>query len=102
MSSEIETVIKIFKSTVQAKLYYSSFLSNTAKNMLIKYTDSNHNTGMQIAIGTFKSCPIKSNYNIEEEPTPGIKRTELTFLYAARLTRLTDNPASTNNITLEL
>jgi len=32
---ETETLIKIFKSTIQAKLYYGSFLYNTAKNTLI-------------------------------------------------------------------
>jgi len=53
-----------------------------------------------MAIGALKSSPIKSIYNIVGEPTPELKRTELTLLYAARLTRLTNNPAS--NITLEL
>jgi len=56
-----------------------------------------------MAIGAFKSSPIKSIYNIAGEPTPDLKRTELTLInYAARLTRLINNPASTNNITLEL
>jgi len=99
---ETETLIKICKSTIQAKLYYGSLLYNTAKNTLIKFIDSNHNTGMRMAIGAFKSSPIKSIYNIAGEPTPDLKRTELTLLYAARLTRLTNNPASTNNIIFEL
>jgi len=100
--SETETLIKIFKSTIQAKLYYGSILYNTAKNTLIKYIDANHNTGMRMAIGAFKSSPIKSIYNIAGEPTPDLKRIELTLLYAARLSRLTNNPTSTNNITIEL
>ncbi|XP_026819514.1 uncharacterized protein LOC113558217 [Rhopalosiphum maidis] len=99
---ETETLIKICKATIQAKLYYGSFLYNSAKNTLIKFIDSNHNTGMRMAIGAFKSSPIKSIYNIAGEPTPDLKRRELKLLYAARLTRLTNNPASTNNITLEL
>ena len=99
---ESETLIKICKATIQAKLYYGSFLYNSAKNTLIKFIDSNHNTGMRMAIGAFKSSPTKSIYNIAGEPTPDLKRTELTLLYAARLTRLTNNPASTNNIILEL
>jgi hypothetical protein len=99
---ETETLIKICKATIQAKLYYGSFLYNSAKNTLIKFIDSNHNTGIGMAIGAFKSSPIKSIYNIAGEPTPDLKRRELTLIYAARLTRLTNNPASTNNITLEL
>jgi len=54
-----------------------------------------------MAIGAFKSSPIKSIYNIAGEPTTDLRRTEL-LLYASRLTRLTNNPASTNYITLEL
>jgi hypothetical protein len=57
---------------------------------------------MEMAIGTFKSSPIKSNYNVAGEPTPNLKRTELTLLYAGRLSRLTNNLASMKNITLEL
>jgi len=48
-----------------------------------------------MAIGAFKSNPINNIYNIAGEPTPDLKRTELTLLYAARLTRLTNNPVST-------
>jgi len=56
---ETETLIKIFKSIIQAKLYYGSFLYNTAKNTLIKYIDSNHNTGMRMAIGPSKAAQLK-------------------------------------------
>jgi len=55
-----------------------------------------------MAIGAFKSSPIKSIYNIAGKPTPDLKRTELTLPYAERLTRLINNPASTSNITLQL
>ncbi|KAL4084424.1 hypothetical protein QTP88_028246 [Uroleucon formosanum] len=100
--SESETLIKIFKSTIQAKLQYGSILFNSAKNTLTKYIDSNHNTGMRMAIGAFKSSPIKSIYNIAEEPTPDLKRTESIILYAARLSRLAKNPATANKRILEL
>jgi len=55
-----------------------------------------------MAIGAFKSSPNKSIYNIAREPTPDLKRTELILLYAARLFRLVNNPASANKRTLEL
>lgn len=100
--SETETLIIIFKSTIQAKLHYGSIIYNSAKNTLIKCIDSNHNTGIRMAIGAFKSSPIKSIYNITGEPTSDLKRTELALLYAARLSRQTNNPTSTNKITLEL
>ncbi|KAL4112023.1 hypothetical protein QTP88_015872 [Uroleucon formosanum] len=100
--SESETLIKIFKSTIQAKLQYGSILFNSAKNTLTKYIDSNHNTGMRMAIGAFKSSPIKSIYNIAGEPTPDLKRTESIILYAARLSRLANNPATANKRILEL
>jgi len=52
-----------------------------------------------MAIGTFKINPIKSIYNIAGDPTPDLKRTELTLLYVARLSRITNNPALANYIT---
>jgi len=94
--SESETLIKIFKSIIQTKLQYGSILYNSEKNTLTKYIDSNHNTGMRMAIGAFKSSPIKIIYNIAEEPTPNLKRTELILLNAVRLFRLAKNPASAN------
>jgi len=108
--SETETPIKIFKSTIPAKLQYSSILYNSAKYALTKYIDSNHYTGMRLAIRDFKRSLIKSIYNIVGNPSPDLKITKLTLLYAAkseiyrstRLSRLTNNPASANKITLEL
>ena len=55
-----------------------------------------------MAIRTFKNSPTKSIYNIAVEPTSDLKITELTLLYVVRLYRLTNNPTTTNNITLEL
>lgn len=60
-------------------------LNIITNNTLMKYIDSNHNIGMQMAIGAFKSSTIKSIYNIAGKPTPDLKRTELTLLYPARL-----------------
>jgi len=56
-----------------------------------------------MAIVNFKSSPIKSIYNISGKPTPELKKKlNWQVLNAARLSRLANNPASENKITLEL
>ncbi|KAL4144146.1 hypothetical protein QTP88_006372 [Uroleucon formosanum] len=77
-------------STVQ------KFLEETA-NKLTQWantSDSALNSSIRLCIGAFKSSPIESIRNIAQEAPPELRRAEKTLLYAASITRNTDNPAN--------
>jgi len=62
------TLIKIHKSLIQAKLNYGTTLYRTASKSLLDWLDSANNSGLRLAIGAFRSILVFNIYNIAGKP----------------------------------
>ena len=96
--SDSRTLIKIHKVIIQSKIYYGSNVHKTASRSSLNAIDSTNNTELKLTIGAFRSSPIYSIYNIAGEPTPEIKRNNLSFKYLVR--SYISNPLPSENTDL--
>jgi len=67
---ETNTLIKIHKSLIQAKLNYGAILYKTATKSTLNWLDSVNNSGLRLALGVFRSSAVFSIYNLAGEPIP--------------------------------
>ncbi|KAL4104315.1 hypothetical protein QTP88_019616 [Uroleucon formosanum] len=91
------SLIKIFNAIIQSKINYGSILYRTAAKSILKLIDTVNNSGLRLAIGTIRSSPIFSIYNIAGIPLPTLRRIELSNKYIARLARQNGNKYSSIN-----
>ncbi|XP_060843930.1 uncharacterized protein LOC132923934 [Rhopalosiphum padi] len=88
------SLIRIHRQLIRAKLDYGAILYQSTSHSHLKIIDSTLNSSIRLCIGAFKSSPIESIRNIAQEAPPELRRAEKTLLYAASITRNTDNPAN--------
>ncbi|KAL4113851.1 hypothetical protein QTP88_017412 [Uroleucon formosanum] len=88
------TLIRIHRQLIRVKLDYGAILYQSTSHPHLKIIDSALNSSIRLCIGAFKSSPIESIRNIAQEAPPELRRAEKTLLYAASITRNTDNPAN--------
>jgi len=82
---DFKYLIKIYNATIQSKINYASILYRTAAKSTLKLIDTVNNSGLRLAIGTFRSSPTLSIYNIAGIPPPTLIRIELSIKNIARL-----------------
>lgn len=86
-----KSLIKIYNATIQSKLNYGAILYRTAAKSTLNLIDVVNNSGLTLALGSFRSSPKLSIFNIAGEPTPSLRRLELLTIYIVRLVRRSGN-----------
>jgi len=89
-----ETLIKIHRHLIRAKMDYGATIYQSAKSHHKRIIDSTINSSLRFAIGAFQSSPIESIRNLALEPPTELRHLEKSLLYAASITRNSGNPAN--------
>ncbi|GFO29677.1 retrovirus-related pol polyprotein from type-1 retrotransposable element r1 [Plakobranchus ocellatus] len=86
------TLLKLYRTLVRSKLDYGSVIYGSAKKYVLRALDPIHHQGLRIAIGAFRTSPIKSLYADAGEPSLEHRRMKLAFNYVLKLKSLPRNP----------
>ena len=88
-----ETLLKLYRTLIRSKLDYGCAIYGSAKEYALKMLDPIHNQGLRIALGAFRTSPMKSLYVEAKEPSLHHRRLKLSINYYLKLKSLPDNPA---------
>ncbi|GFO15006.1 retrovirus-related pol polyprotein from type-1 retrotransposable element r1 [Plakobranchus ocellatus] len=86
------TLLKLYRTLVRSKLGYGSVIYGSAKKHVLRALDPIHHQGLRIALGAFRTSPIKSLYAEAGEPSLEHRRMKLAFNYVLKLKSLPRNP----------
>ncbi|GFO13721.1 RNA-directed DNA polymerase from mobile element jockey [Plakobranchus ocellatus] len=86
------TLLKLYRTLVRSKLDYGSVIYGSAKKHVLRALDPIHHQGLCIALGAFRTSPIKSLYAEAGEPSLEHRRMKLAFNYVLKLKSLPRNP----------
>ncbi|GFN82574.1 RNA-directed DNA polymerase from mobile element jockey [Plakobranchus ocellatus] len=73
------TLLKLYSTLVRSKLDYGSVRYGSAKKHVLRALDPIHHRGLRIALGAFRTSPIKSLYAEAGEPSLEHRRMKLAF-----------------------
>ncbi|GFN93821.1 Pol-like protein [Plakobranchus ocellatus] len=73
------TLLKLYLTLVRSKLDYGSVIYGSAKKHVLRALDPIHHQGLRIALGAFRTSPIKSLYAEAGEPSLEHRRMKLAF-----------------------
>ncbi|GFN88484.1 retrovirus-related pol polyprotein from type-1 retrotransposable element r1 [Plakobranchus ocellatus] len=82
------TLLKLYRTLVRSKLDYGSVIYGSAKKHVLRALDPIHHQGLRIALGAFRTTPIKSLYAEAGEPSLEHRRMKLAFNYVLKLKSL--------------
>ncbi|GFN81299.1 retrovirus-related pol polyprotein from type-1 retrotransposable element r1 [Plakobranchus ocellatus] len=85
-------LLKLYRTLVRSKLDYGSVIYGSAKKHILRALDPIHHQGLRIALGAFRTSPIKSLYAEAGEPSLEHRRMKLAFNYVLKLKSLPLNP----------
>ncbi|GFO29396.1 hypothetical protein PoB_005590100 [Plakobranchus ocellatus] len=85
-------LLKLYRTLVRSKLDYGSVVYGSAKKYVLKALDPLHHQSLRIALGAFRTSPIKSLYAEAGEPSLEHRRIKLAFNYVLKLKSLPHNP----------
>ncbi|GFO23726.1 Pol-like protein [Plakobranchus ocellatus] len=86
------TLLKLYRTLVRSKLDYGSVIYGSAKKHVLRALDPIHHQGLRIALGAFRTTPIKSLYTEAGEPSLEHRRIKLASNYVLKLKSLPRNP----------
>ncbi|GFO20617.1 RNA-directed DNA polymerase from mobile element jockey, partial [Plakobranchus ocellatus] len=86
------TLLKLYRTLVRSKLDFGSVIYGSAKKHVLRALDPIHHQGLRIALGAFRTSPIKSLYAEAGEPSLEHRRMKLAFTYVLKLKSLPRNP----------
>ena len=84
--------MKLYRALVRSKLDYGSIVYGSAKKHILKLLDPIHHQGLRIALGAFRTSPVKSLYVEAGEPSLEDRRLKLSMNYFLKLKSLPENP----------
>ncbi|MES9951106.1 MAG: reverse transcriptase domain-containing protein [Candidatus Thiodiazotropha sp.] len=88
------TLLQLYRSLIRSKLDYGSVVYGSARKSYLEELDTIHHQGLRIALGAFRTSPVKSLYVEADEPSLALRRDKLSLQYAIRLAANPSNPAS--------
>ncbi|GFO02938.1 RNA-directed DNA polymerase from mobile element jockey [Plakobranchus ocellatus] len=86
------TLLKLYRTLARSKLDYGRVIYGSAKKHVLRALDPIHHQGLRIALGAFRTTPIKSLYAEAGEPSLEHRRMKLAFNYVLKLKSLPRNP----------
>ena len=87
-----DTLLKLYRTLVRSKLDYGCIIYGSAKKNILKMLDPIHHQGLRVALGAFRTSPIKSLYAEAGEPSLQHRREKLSMVYFMKLKSLPHNP----------
>ena len=88
-----EMLLRLYRSLVRSKLDYGSIVYGSARKSYLQMLDPIHNQGLRLALGAFRTTPVKSLYVEANEPSLNDRRKKLALQFAAQLKANPKNPA---------
>ncbi|GFO50066.1 retrovirus-related pol polyprotein from type-1 retrotransposable element r1 [Plakobranchus ocellatus] len=85
-------LLRLYRTLVRSKLDYGSVIYGSANKHVLRALDRIHHQGLRIALGAFRTTPIKSLYAEAGEPSLEHRRLKLAFNYVLKLKSLPRNP----------
>ncbi|GFO29326.1 reverse transcriptase [Plakobranchus ocellatus] len=85
-------LLKLYRTLVRCKLDYGNVIYSSAKKHVLRALDPIHHQGLRIALGAFRTFPIKSLYAEAGKPSLEHRRMKLAFNYVLKLKSLLRNP----------
>ncbi|GFN82299.1 retrovirus-related pol polyprotein from type-1 retrotransposable element r1 [Plakobranchus ocellatus] len=82
------TLLRLYCTLVRSKLDYGSVIYGSPNKHVLRALDPIHHQGLRIALGAFRTTPIKSLYAEAGEPSLEHRRMKLTFNYVLKLKSL--------------
>ena len=86
-------LLNLYSSLVRSKLDYGSIVYGSARKSYIKSLDTIHHQGLCLALGGFRTSPVKSLYAASNEPSLYTRREKLSLQYTTKLAANQKNPA---------
>ncbi|GFO17358.1 Pol-like protein [Plakobranchus ocellatus] len=86
------TLLRLYHTLVRSKLDYGSVIYGSANKHVLRALDPIHHQGLRIALGAFRTTPIKSLYAKAWEPSLEHRCMKLAFNYVLKLKSLPRNP----------
>ncbi|GFR64126.1 Pol-like protein [Elysia marginata] len=86
------TLLKLYRALIRSKLDYGSIVYGSAKNHILKQLDPIHHQGLRIALGAFRTSPVKSLYVEAGECSLALRRQKLLMNYYLKIKSLPNNP----------
>ncbi len=88
-----KTLLRLYRALIRPKLDYGSIVYGSAPEYALKLLDPIHHQGLRIALGAFRTSPVKSLYVEADETSLTHRRIKLAMNYLLKLKSLPENPA---------
>ena len=86
------TLLKLYRCLIRSKLDYGCVVYGSAKKSILKILDPIHHQGLRLALGAFRTSPVKSLYAEAGEPSLEHRRIKLSLNYSIKMKSLPKNP----------
>ena len=86
------TLLKLYRTHVRSKLDYGSAVYGSTKDYILKELDPIHHQGLRIALGAFRTSPVKSLYAEEGETSLNHRRLKLSMNFYLKSKSIPENP----------
>ena len=80
-----DTLMRVYRAVIRAKLDYGSIIYQTAGENTINKLNPVHNAALRLSTGAFRSSPVVSLYAESGEQPLRLRRKQLSLQYAARI-----------------
>lgn len=85
-------ILSAYKALIRSKLDYGAVVYDSAKKKLLQKLNSIHSAGLRLAIGAYRTSPIKSILVESNEEPLHIRRRKLCLSYATKILHTPENP----------
>ena len=86
------TLLKLYRTLVRSKLDYGCIVYGSAAKHVLRTLDPVHHQGLRVALGAFRTSPVKSLYAEAGEASLENRRLKLSLNYNLKIRSLTENP----------
>lgn len=90
--SDRKCLLNTYRAIIRQKIDYGSVIYDSARKRTLNSLECIQNTALRLAIGAFKTSPIKSILAEAEEMPLELRRKELVITYAINILSQPDNP----------
>lgn len=80
-----QSLIRVYRGLIRAKIDYGSILYGSASSNLLKKLNSVQNAALRISLGVFRTTPVTSILAEAQEKPLELKRMELAITYASKI-----------------
>ena len=88
-----DILLNLYRSLIRSKLDYGCFVYGSARPTYLGMLDPIQHQGLRLALGAFRTSPVKSLRAEANEPCLSLRREQLGTQYALKIKSVKDNPA---------